>query len=121
MLTIEEKIKKLPKWAQEHINQIERERENSVRSLNEYIDNQTESPFSVSDLLCEDKGVSFKKRYIQAYKMDVNHAGIHFQIITRDDELDISWGTNDNSMNEVAFIPTSFQKAKIKTKENMRW
>ena len=34
---------KLPAWAQEHIKELERERDIAIRALNDYVDNQTES------------------------------------------------------------------------------
>lgn len=58
---------KLPKWAQEHIRKIEREREVAVRALNQYVDDQTPAAFYVDEpeSTGEQVGPSFKKRYFQ--------------------------------------------------------
>ncbi len=68
----QEQIDKLPKWARNHIKYLGMERDAAVRALNEYIDEQTKSAFSVTDNICsgEEKGPSRKVRYIQTYKME---------------------------------------------------
>jgi hypothetical protein len=64
-------LNKLPKWAQEYIRNIERDRELSVRALNEFVDTQTESPIWVDEGVCtgEESGPAFKRHYIQAYQV----------------------------------------------------
>lgn len=68
-----EQIEKLPKWAQERIRDLERERELSVRKLNEFVDGQTESRIWVDDLVCtgEQSGPTSKRHYIQSHKITV--------------------------------------------------
>jgi hypothetical protein len=120
---LEAKIAKLPKWAQEHIEKITRERETAISALNEWTDSQTESPFCIEDFLCtgEEKGPSFKKRYIQTHNISVTWAGVCLEIRLREDEIDLSWcGGTRHSTSDAAFIPYSYQQARIKSRENMR-
>jgi hypothetical protein len=37
----DKQFEKLPKWAEEHIKTIQRERDNAVRALNDYVNSQT--------------------------------------------------------------------------------
>lgn len=62
---------KLPKWAQDHIRNLERERETAIRTLRDFEDTQTKSRISYSDLLCigERSGPSDITRYVQARRM----------------------------------------------------
>ena len=113
---------KLPKKVQAYIRDIERERETAIRALNEYLDNQTESPFSYSDYLCtgEDKGSPiYKTKYIQTHKIEIKHAGIIFTAMLRDNTIDLKWEAENRSTRAIAFIPASYQGARLVSKENM--
>lgn len=113
-----EKLDKLPKWAQEYVRKLERDLSLAKRLLDEWKDEQTESPFYVVDY---DMG-EFRTRYVQAYKMEVEYAGVHLSILLRQDEreIDLSWGIGEDRTGEVALIPHSYQHVKLVSKENMR-
>jgi len=116
-------VTKLPKWAQEYIRKVERERDTAVRALNEYVDNQTPAPFYIDELesIGEQRGPSQLRRYIQAHGMRVHHAGVYLDITLRDGEIDLQWNGNSSfSLSEIAFIPSSHQSARLVAKENMR-
>ena len=118
----QEKIEKLPKWAQDYIGQIEGERLVSVRALNEYCDSQTESPYYVDEYECtgERQGPSSKRRYIQTRKMEVSHGDVVLRIYLRDeDAIELQWESRVGSMEEVAMIPQSFYKVSLKAAGNM--
>ena len=105
-----DKIEKLPKWAQEHIADLQRQRDVVVRTLNEHCDNQTPSPFYSDEMICngESQGPSCKRMYFQAYKMEVEHAGIVLRISTHNEgKIGLQWGKSDRLHNGVALIPTS--------------
>lgn len=72
-------VSKLPKWAQQHIRTLEIERGEAVKALNRALDERTESCFSVAEHLClgEQKGPSFKTRYIQACRAVAVKDGEH--------------------------------------------
>jgi len=118
----QDKIEKLPKWAQEYIANIEREREISVRALNEYCDSQTPSAFSVPEYEStgEQQGPSYKVRYIQTRKMEVDYEGVLLRIYLRDDTIDLQWESRAGGMEDVAMIPQSFHRVTLKSASNMR-
>lgn len=118
-----EDISKLPKWAQEKIKTLERERENAIRQLNDYLDSQTKSPFYITDLVSTgeaERGPSYKTTYIQTNKMTIFHAGVLLDILLREGQIDLSWGGDHSRLHEIAFIPSSHQSARLVSKENMR-
>lgn len=123
-------IQSLPKWAQEYIRDKERERDLSLRQLNEWSDNQTPSSIFTDDYVStgENQGPSSKRRYIQGYKLKIEHAGVHLDImlVRKDDpqrdfgiELQFS-APNMRTGTHVAVIPKSFQTIELVAKENMR-
>jgi hypothetical protein len=121
-----EQLAKLPKWAQDHIADITRERDVSVCSLNEYCDESTPSPFEISEYVCtgEKQGPLLKRRYIQAHTMTVKWRGVELRIDANDygqsgKGIRLQWN-NQNDRDECAFIPQSYQSAIIKSKEDMQ-
>ena len=119
-------VAKLPKWAQEHIGKIERERDVAVRALNAFCDEQTKSPYYVDDHICtgEEQGPVVKTRYIQTHKMTVSYCGVELNILTRtfsnEKRIELQWNATDIRTREVAFIPTSYQAGYLVAKEHMR-
>lgn len=120
---MDDRIKKLPVWAQEIIEDLAQQRETAVRALNKYADDQTPSPFYIDELECtgEEKCPSKKTRYIQTRKIAVEHAGVHLSILLRDGSIDLQWWESLNrGAGQVAFVPKSFQAVDLIAKENMR-
>jgi hypothetical protein len=115
-------INKLPKWAQEHIKKLERERDTAINTLKDYCNHKKPSPIYTEDLVCigEKKGPSSIRNYIQTYKITINHQGIELNIICREEGIDMSWGDGKFRTKDVAFIPWSHQQAYLVSKENMR-
>lgn len=120
------KISKLPKWAQEHIKRLDSERFVAVRALNEYLDDQTESPFRYWDYIClgegEARSPTLTTRFVQTRKMEVRWAGVELTVLIRPDqkELDLQWCAMGGGIREIAMVPTSFGSVRLKAKENMR-
>ena len=112
----EEKIKKLPKWAQAYIAKLNRERETAIRSLNKSLDEQTESPFYFYELPSIGGP---KKKYVQTCRMSVKYAGVILNISLRD-SIQIRWGGGEYELEQIALIPDSYQSARLVAKENMR-
>jgi hypothetical protein len=114
---------KLPKKVQEYIITIERERESAIKALNEYLDNQTKSPFSYNDFLCtgeeETGGPTYKTKYVQTHKMEIEHCGVILSVMLRDKTIDMKWESSNHGLREVAFIPSCFQGARLVSKDNM--
>ena len=118
-----EQIAKLPKWAQERMEDLERRTRVAERALKENLDAQTPSEFYVEEYLSTGEGSDkHVRRYIQTYKMAVEHDGVKLTILLRQDEkgIDLQWNSTNRLMNEVALVPLSFNKVKIVAKEFMR-
>lgn len=114
-------IVKLPKWAQEHIKTLGRERDVANRALNEYVDGQTESPIFYDEFVCtgEEIGPSSKRVYIQSHGIEVIHNGVHLSLLLRDN-IELRCEDVKRGMSFVAFVPTSLNTMSIVSKENMR-
>lgn len=119
---MDNRIKKLPAWAQEIIEDLTRQRETAVNALNQYIDGQTPSSFYIDELECtgEERGPSKKTHYIRTRKMEVEHAGVHLSILLRDGKVDLQWSGIEKTSEQIAFVPRSFQSADLIAKEFMQ-
>ncbi len=115
-------ISSLPKWAQERFSTIQRERDISVRELSQWNDSQTKSNFFITEYVTNGEKDGFKKRYIQTNKISIQYEGIYFEAMATDGEISISWsgGEEAHSGGEVAFIPVSYQRAKLTPHGKMR-
>lgn len=122
-----EQLVKLPKWAQDYIEKLSRERDVAIQTLNKFCDSETPSPFYIEDNPCTGEsgmtGPVRKRRYIQAHAVNVEWAGITLRIDANDyggrrNEIGIFYGTGTNC--DVALVPMSYGNASLKTKENMR-
>lgn len=118
-----EQIAKLPKWAQERMADLERRARVAETALKDNLDSQTPSEFYVEEYVTQPEGKDqYRKRFIQTYKMAVEHDGVKLTILLRQDErgIDLQWNSTNRLMNEVALVPLSFNKVKIVAKEFMR-
>lgn len=116
-----EQLAKLPRWAQEHIKDVERERD-SAQALNKrFEDTQTPSPFFVDDWTVSPT----VKRYVQSPidRLCVEYAGVHLEIfLARPDdgqrlhgiELSYSGGS------AIALMPRSISCIQLVNKANLR-
>jgi hypothetical protein len=128
MKTTDEQISKLPKWAQDHICDLARERDTAVRALREWTDSQTESPVSIMELECigERKGPSQLTRYIQTRRLEIRWEGIRLDIQLNNNNpqheagISLRWSALERGLSHVAMVPTSFQYVDLIAKENMR-
>ena len=119
-----EQIAKLPKWAQDHIKNLDRRMVVAERTLKEYQDAQTPSPVFYDDLLCVGEGgPKHVRRFVQTRRISIVNDGIRVDVMVRGDGdkgVEVSWGDDGRLCREVAMVPISFQKMKILTKEDMR-
>jgi hypothetical protein len=120
---MKDKIKKLPKWAQVYIDSLEIERDAAVKTLNRSLDDQTPSDFYIDDFVHtgEDKGPTVKRRYFQAHRMTVGYKDVQLDIYLRGaDGIELSWSDLKRHGREVAFVPSSYQKARLVSQDCMR-
>jgi hypothetical protein len=115
------KIAKLPKWAQEYIDDINREREVILKTLNKHVEEQEESPFYVDYTVCsgEKPGPTDKRMYINTNKLTVSFEGVTLDITLRE-SIDLQWYSEDRHIEPVAMMPTSFNAISLVNKRYMR-
>jgi len=115
-----EQIEKLPKWAQEHIKDLDRRAFVSERSLREYRDSLTPSEFFVEEYDADLK--KMVRKYVQTNKIAVERNKIHLEIILRQDEngIDVTWWSEDRLTREIALVPKGFNSISIVGKDQMR-
>lgn len=111
-----EQLEKLPKWAQEHIKNLDRRMVVAERTLQEFNDNQTPSKFYYDDYVCVGGGSpQYVRRYVQTTKMTVEHADVQVDVLVRggENEIEISWSDLNRFVREIAMVPKSYQQIKI--------
>ena len=108
-------ITNLPKWAQKHIEDIQRQRDVAVQELNYYVDNQTPSQVWYDDYECTEPGPPvMRRKYIQTNRITIGHVGVELDVLCRENHIDIGWGIeNTIGLSDVIFQPSSFQRARL--------
>jgi len=118
---MDQRIVKLPKWAQEEFERVVRERDTAVKALNNYCDKQTKSPFYYNDFLCVDQPPKKYTAYVQTHTMKVEHKGVCLEIIPSDDGIILQWGGDKHYyVKDVALVPKAYQRVELIAKDNMR-
>ena len=107
-------ISKLPKWAQEHIATLKRQRDTAVEALESWSDEQTPAPFSINEMICTTTPPTIMTRYIQGYRMTVTHAGMRLEVGLRDDTIEISYSPENRAIGDVILQPYSFQQLRLR-------
>ena len=119
-----EQLAKLPKWAQEHIADLERRVVLAERTLQEYNDSQTPSEFFYEDFNRMGGNDSTKsiRRYIQTYRMTVERDGVQVDVLLRQDDpgIEISFSSSNRLVSQVAMVAASFNKIIILPKDKLR-
>lgn len=122
------KIAKLPLWAQQHISTLQHERDEAVRVLNEFQEQQKPSSVWYGKLtsIGEANGSTFKRCYIQTDRVEFLHAGISLSVfLTRPDDgqrdygIELSWSPSERKR-LIAFVPKGYQQSELIAQENMR-
>lgn len=77
------RIAKLPRWAQEHIESLERERDEANKMLTKFTDSQTEAPFFYKEFRGTDPegATRYPVKYIQTHKVGIRHAGLEVEVL----------------------------------------
>lgn len=111
----QDKLDKLPKWAQRHIYNLTRQCDAAVERLHKFEDTQTPSNIWYDDSVYE-KGRRDSRQYVQSGRVIVSHKGVELEVSTRSDEgIQLRWGTAGcrHSLGTIAFVPTSYQQARL--------
>lgn len=118
----EEALAKLPAWARKHLEDVERERDVAIKTLEDFKDQQTQSAFSYDDHIWKPGvvGPVTIRRFVQTHTIEVEHGGVWLRVLCRNDSprteegIEIQWGeAGSYQAGHVAFVPTSFQQASL--------
>ena len=124
-----DQLSKLPKWAQDQLKTLQRERDTAVEALKEWTDSQTETPISILEMPClgERPGPSQIVRFIKpGIGTEFKWEGIHLQVTLNsggrqhENGISLQWSAEARGLEHVAMIPKSFQQVDLIAKGNMR-
>lgn len=114
-----EQIAKLPKWAQEHIQTLERQRREVVGVLEDFTQVNNTGPvrcrMMVSDGEAE-RGPSHREVRFDARWIEIEHADVKLDITLAHDEIRLSYTQLGRASGCVYLKPTSFQQFTLKAK-----
>ena len=109
-------IERLPKWAQSHIKQLERQRRNVIRTLERFQDSDKPTRVSYEQGLQLDGEFQFFTRHLDTHQVQFVCNGVSLVVTLPDDErgIALSWGPEGgHGMGDMCFTPTSYQQARI--------
>lgn len=112
-------LAKLPKYAQNYIRCVERERDEAIEKCNRLTDHQTKS-----NIWVEDYGVRGNRcrEYVQGDSVVIQNGDVSLRVSARRPEsIELSWCEGDElyGIGDVALIPTAYQQARLVNCKNM--
>ena len=120
-MEIDPRVSKLPKWAQDQIADLSRERDTAIRALNAFVDDQTPSAFSYRTRLStgESQGPALKTRYIQTHGVDLCWGGMEVlmraNMYKRDtDPAEITIQYDSQNSAAVLLTPVAYQRLTLR-------
>lgn len=124
-------LAKLPKWAQEEFTDMKRERDNCVQALADFESSQEPTPIFVQGHISDGQqpGPRFYPRYVKARTLQIVWQGVDLRIVLRegghmnDNCIDLQWSDTEGKTREelgVAFVPHSYNAARLVSKANLR-
>ncbi len=111
-----EQIGRLPKWAQAHIKQLGRQRQNAIDSLNKFQDSDEPTPVSYEQFKQLGRGSEFLTRHIDTHSVKFTKNGVTLVVTLHDDDrgIALSWGPEgSHGLGDMCFVPTAYQQARI--------
>lgn len=109
----DDRISKLPKWAQDRFATLTRKAQRAEKKLSEYMDDQTPSK-----VWHNTKG---SKQFVQTSEITIEHADVILDItLFEDDPIKLSWRPSGKGhhLGEICFIPTAYQQARLVNPKN---
>lgn len=114
-------ISKLPKWAQAHIANLQRQRDTAVDALKQYLDNQSPSRIFFEDMLCTKPGPpEYVKVYLHpsrdevTFNLDRTDKVRENQITVRIDREDPTQVLISAAWNQISIHPNSSNQIVLK-------
>jgi len=103
-------ITKLPRWAQERIRILERERAEAIGALNRFMNSQTVTPIFYEDFVNtgEKNGPISQRRYMQTNRVTFRLGKEEIEVTLRNGGLEVSAGWN-----ELHIVPQASNVIKI--------
>jgi hypothetical protein len=113
-----EQIEHLPKWAQSHIRQLDRERRGAIAALEQFQDSDEPTRVSYEQGRYLDGEYQFFVRHIDTHQMQFVCNGVSLSVSLPGGELgrgiQLSWGPEGaHGMGDMCFTPTAYQQARI--------
>lgn len=120
----QEQLDGLPKWARQHISDLEGQRDTAQRALKDFCDSGTPSPFYHEEHIHTDEGPKFVRRYVQANTITALWRGVELAVHAHDyghngKGIKLQWSSENKGNREIAMIPLSYQYARLVAKEDM--
>jgi hypothetical protein len=117
----QERIAKLPKWAQDAIEHLSSERQAAINRLNEFQNHQTKTSVWTEALTClgERPGPSYNRCYIQSDHVVVEGGGVQLEVYAGDKAIRLRWGEASRlaSLERVALHITGCNAMSLSLKE----
>ena len=116
-----ERILGLPKWAQQYVAMLRRDRDEALKLTAETLDGETQSPVYVDEWTMDCFGMrGTKRRYFQMHhNLIIEHAGIVMRVVLRDDSLTVQYEDESRMTWDVNMQPTSHQAFALKRIESI--
>jgi hypothetical protein len=111
-----EQVARLPKWAQAHIADLDRQCRVAITALEYFQDSDEPTMVSYEQLRCLDGKTQFFTRHIDAHEVTFTAAGVSLVVRLPDDSrgIQLSWGPEGgHGLGDMCFTPTSYQQARI--------
>ena len=109
-------IAKLPKWAQSHIEQLDRQRRSAIDALDKFQDSDEPTGVSYEQFKQLGRGSEFLTRHLDTHQVQFVHNGASLVVTLHDDErgIQLSWGPEGgHGLGDMCFTPTAYQQARI--------
>lgn len=107
-------LSKLPKWAQDEMRKLQRQRDEAVAELNAWSDHQTPQPISVDELSCVETPPKSYTRYVEGNRVHISHLGVEVDIYLRGDCIDLKYDAGRHLGHRALLVPVSFQAFEIR-------
>ena len=114
-----EQIERLPKWAQAHIEQLDRQRRDAITALARFQDSDEPTMISYQRNEHLDGDLQTLTRYLNTHQVQFTRDGVTLTVTLPyydDNEhgIKLSWGPEgSHGLGDMCFTPTSYQQARI--------
>jgi hypothetical protein len=112
--TEDERIEKLPMWAQDLIAETERQRLEAVRTLEELLDNQTPTKFYARDIISVKPGKpEHKTFYFATSRVTCENDNVFVEIYPCDEGVQVKFWSGKQWAGGAAIIPEASNSIRV--------